>query len=83
MVEKIRCVVCPGGIWTVWRRLMIGSSTDPTVLESGLPSITEMGFLRLRARPMNRAPIRLILQIACDFTFHNEQMRRPHGRLVV
>ena len=52
---KNQMPVLPGGTCTVRRRLIIGSSTEPTVLESGLPSITEMGFRRLRARPMNRA----------------------------
>jgi len=42
-VEKIAWAVAPGASLTRHRRLKIGSSTAPTVFESGRPSMTETG----------------------------------------
>ena len=55
MVEKIRCAVVPGGIWTVRRRLIMGSSTEPTEFERGRPSIIDTALRKVRARPTNFA----------------------------
>ena len=54
-VQNATRAVAPGGIRTRRRRLKIGSSTVPTVLESGRPSITEIGVRMPRPRPRKRA----------------------------
>src|SRR3989442_447647 len=53
-VEKVTRTLVPGGSRTRRRRLTIGSSTAPTVLESDRPSITEVGVRIPRPRPRNR-----------------------------
>ena len=54
-VENVTRAVAPGASRTRRRRLKIGSSTAPTVLESGWPSMTDSGVRIPRPRPRNRA----------------------------
>ena len=54
-VEKVTRTVSPGGSRTRRRKLTIGSSTAPVVLERGWPSITAAGVRIPRPRPRNRA----------------------------
>ena len=54
MVEKTTRAVVPGGMLTVRLRLITGSSTEPTVLESGRPSMIDTGLRTLCPRPINR-----------------------------
>ena len=48
MVQKAMCAIAPGAIRTRRRRAKIGSSTVPTVFESGRPSITAIAVRTLR-----------------------------------
>ena len=70
----------PGGMWTVRRRLSTGSSTEPTVLESGRPSMTETGLRRSRPRPTNRARSVSYCNSPDGFAFHDQHMRDPDRR---
>ena len=54
MVEKATLAVVPGGMRTVRLRLITGSSTEPTVLESGRPSTTDTGLRASCPRPIKR-----------------------------
>jgi len=52
--KKTTCAVVPGGMRTVRLRLITGSSTEPTVFESGRPSIIDTGLRTSCPRPINR-----------------------------
>ena len=54
-VENVTRAEAPGASLTQRLRLIIGSSTAPTVLESGWPSMTDIGVRMPRPRPRNRA----------------------------
>ena len=54
-VQKAMRTIAPGAIRTRRRRAKTGSSTVPTVFESGRPSITAIGVRTLQPRPRNRA----------------------------
>ena len=64
------------------RRLTIGSSTAPTVLESGWPSMTDSGVRMPRPRPRNRA--RSVSYCTADgVPFGDDYVRRPDLGLTV
>ncbi len=54
-VEKVTRTVVPGSSRTRRRRLKMGSSTAPAVLDSGRPSITDIGVRMPRPRPRKRS----------------------------
>ena len=53
-MEKTTRALAPGARRTRRLRLKIGSSTEPVVLESGRPSMTDIGVRIPRPRPRNR-----------------------------
>ncbi len=61
------------------RRLKIGSSTAPTVFESGRPSITETGERTDRPRPRNAGAIRLVLDDAAGSAPRPRRRVRPRS----
>ena len=77
-VQNATRAVAPGGMRTRRRRLKIGSSTVPTVLESGRPSITEIGVRMLAPAPEEARPVGLELHVARRVSpSHDGEVRRP------
>ena len=69
--------VAPGASLMRRRRLKIGSSTAPAVLESGRPSITATGVRIPRPASQETRAIGLELRAAHDLAFDDRDMRRP------
>ena len=76
-VQNAIRAVAPGASLMRRRRLKIGSSTAPAVLESGRPSITATGVRIPRPRPRKRARSVSNCGRAHDLAFHHCDMRRP------
>ena len=79
-VENVTRAVAPGASRTRRRRLKIGSSTAPTVLDSGWPSMTDSGVRIPRPRPRNRRAVGLKLHVADGLAFDDDHVRRPDLR---
>jgi len=84
-VEKVTRARAPGASRTRRRRLTIGSSTAPTVwvLESGWPSMTDIGVRIPRPRPRNRARSVSYCSSPTVFPFGDDYVRRPDLGLAV
>ena len=62
--------------------LKIGSSTVPTVFESGRPLLMEIGEADAVAASKEARPVGLELQLASGFAFQDGQVGGPYFRFV-
>ena len=75
------CTIAPGAIRTRRRRAKTGSSTVPTVFESGRPSITAIAVRTLRAAAEETGPVGLDLGLSHGATIDDGEMCGPDFRL--
>ena len=77
MVQNAICTTAPGAIRTRRRKAKIGSSTAPTVFESGRPSIIAIGASDAVAAAEETGPVGLDLRLTDGFAVDDGEMRRP------
>ena len=81
-VEKIAWAVAPGASDTRQRRLKIGSSTAPTVFDSGRPSMTETGRADRPAAAEEARAVRLVLDDHAGLLLDRRDVGGPDLRLI-